>query len=137
MWKLKTKAIPVVIRALVMIKKDTQNFIDQIAGKPFLQEKQKIAFRSTAHMSILKSALKESRDAAISKSITPSKYFSHQIGSHGTLHLPVGSGKRLGRCCIKPAFRRATNNSNINNKNNNNNNNDSNNNSNNNSKIMI
>ena len=134
MWKLKTKAIPVVIGALVMIKKDTQNFIDQIAGKPFLQEKQKIAFRSTAHMLILKSAR---RDTAISKSITPSKYFSHQIGSHGTLHLPVVSGKRLGRCCIKPAFRRATNNSNANNKNNNNNNNDSNNNSNNNSKIMI
>ena len=29
MWKLKTKTIPVVIRALGMIKKGTQNFIDQ------------------------------------------------------------------------------------------------------------
>ena len=38
MWKLKTKIIPVVIGALDMIKKGTQKFIDQIPGKPFLQE---------------------------------------------------------------------------------------------------
>ena len=42
MWKLKTKIIPVVIGALDMIKKGTQKFIDQIPGKPFLQEMQKI-----------------------------------------------------------------------------------------------
>ena len=41
MWKLKTKIIPAVIGALGMIKKRTQNFIDQIAGKPSLQEMQK------------------------------------------------------------------------------------------------
>ena len=34
MWQLKKKIIPVVIRALGMIKKGTQNFIDQIPGKP-------------------------------------------------------------------------------------------------------
>ena len=34
MWKLKTKIIPVVIGTLGMIKKCTQNFIDQIFGKP-------------------------------------------------------------------------------------------------------
>ena len=42
MWKLKTKIIPVVIGALDMIKMGTQKFIDQIPGKPFLQEMQKI-----------------------------------------------------------------------------------------------
>ena len=35
-WKLKTKTIPVVIGALRVIKKNTQNFIDQISGKPSL-----------------------------------------------------------------------------------------------------
>ena len=38
MWKLKTKIIPVVIGALGIIKKGTQNFIDEIPGKPCLQE---------------------------------------------------------------------------------------------------
>ena len=38
MLKLKTKTIPVVIGALGMIKNSTQNFVDQIPGKPSLQE---------------------------------------------------------------------------------------------------
>ena len=50
MWKLKTKTIPVVIGALGMIKKGTQNFIDQIPGKPPLQEMQKIVLTCTAHI---------------------------------------------------------------------------------------
>ena len=50
MWKLKRKNIPVVIGALAMIKKGTQNFIDQIPGKPSLQELQKIVLTSTAHI---------------------------------------------------------------------------------------
>ena len=50
MCKLKTKTILVVIRALGMIKKGTQNFIDQIPGKPSLQELQKIVLTSTAHI---------------------------------------------------------------------------------------
>ena len=50
MWKLKTKIIPVVIGALGMIKKGTQNFIDQVPGKPSLQEMQKIVLTSTAHI---------------------------------------------------------------------------------------
>ena len=50
MWKLKTKTIPVVIEALGMIKKGTQNFIDQIPGKPSLQEMQKLVLTSTAHI---------------------------------------------------------------------------------------
>ena len=48
MWKFKTKTIPVVIGALGMIKKGTQNFIDQIPDKPSLQEMQKIVLTSTA-----------------------------------------------------------------------------------------
>ena len=36
MWKLKTKIIPEVIRALGMIKKGTQNAINQIPGMPSL-----------------------------------------------------------------------------------------------------
>ena len=53
MWKHKTKIIPVVIGALgmiTMIKKGTQNFIDQILGRPYLQEMQKIVLTSTAHI---------------------------------------------------------------------------------------
>ena len=50
MWKLKTKTIPVVIGALGMIKKGTQNFIDHIPGKPSLQETQKIVLSSAAHI---------------------------------------------------------------------------------------
>ena len=50
MWKLKTKIIPVVIGALGMIKKGTQNFIDQIPGKLSLQEMQKIVLTNTAHI---------------------------------------------------------------------------------------
>ena len=50
MWKLKTKTIPVAIGALGMIKKYAQNFIDQIPGKPSLQEMQKIVLTSTAHI---------------------------------------------------------------------------------------
>ena len=50
MWKLKTKIIPEVIRALGMIKKGAQNVINQIPGMPSLQEMQKIAFTSTAHI---------------------------------------------------------------------------------------
>ena len=50
MWKLKLKIIPVVIGALGMIKKGTQNFNDQISGKPSLQETQKIVLTSIAHI---------------------------------------------------------------------------------------
>ena len=50
MWKLKTKIIPEVIRALGMIKKGTQNVINQIPGTPSLQEMQKIVFTSTTHI---------------------------------------------------------------------------------------
>ena len=51
MCKLGTKIIPVVIVALGMIKKGTQYFIDQIPGKPSLQETQKIVLTSTDHRS--------------------------------------------------------------------------------------
>ena len=50
MWELKTKTIPVVIGALGMIKRDTQNFIEQIPGKSTLQEMQKIVLTNTAHI---------------------------------------------------------------------------------------
>ena len=47
--KAQDQAIPVVIRALGMIKKGTQNFIDQISGKPSLQEMQDITLTSITH----------------------------------------------------------------------------------------
>ena len=50
MWKLKTKIIPAVTGALGMIKKGTQNFIDQIPGKTSLQGILKIVLTSTAHI---------------------------------------------------------------------------------------
>ena len=50
MWKLKTKIISAVIGALRMIKKGTQNSIDQIPGKRSLPEMQKIVLTSTAQV---------------------------------------------------------------------------------------
>ena len=50
MWTLKTKTIPVVISALVMIKKGTQKYIDEIPGKPSIPEMQKIALTSTGRI---------------------------------------------------------------------------------------
>ena len=50
MWKLKTKIISAVIGALRMIKKGTQNSIDQIPGKRSLPEMQKIVLTSTAQI---------------------------------------------------------------------------------------
>ena len=50
MWHLKTKTLPVVVGALGLIKKGTQDFLDQIPGKPSLQEVQKIVQNSTAHI---------------------------------------------------------------------------------------
>ena len=50
MWKLNTKTISVLIAALGMIKKGAQNFIDQITGKPSVQEMQKQVLTSTAQI---------------------------------------------------------------------------------------
>ena len=50
MWKLKTKVIPEVIGALGMIKNGKKKFIDEIPGKPSLQEMQKIVLTSTSHI---------------------------------------------------------------------------------------
>ena len=49
-WKLKTKIIPMVTEALGMIKKGTQNFFDQMSGKPSIQEMQKIVLTGSAHI---------------------------------------------------------------------------------------
>ena len=46
MWKFRTKTIPGVTGSLGMVKKGTQNFIDQIPGKPSLQKIQKIVLTS-------------------------------------------------------------------------------------------
>ena len=50
MWNLNTKAIPFVVGALGMIKKGTQNFINQVTDKPSLQEMQKIVLTTTDHI---------------------------------------------------------------------------------------
>ena len=50
LWKCKTKIILVVIGALGMIKKGTQNFIVQIPGNHSLQEMQKNVLTSTVHI---------------------------------------------------------------------------------------
>jgi len=50
MWHLKTTVIPVVIGALGMIKRKSEDHIKQIPGNPCLQELQKIALNGTAHL---------------------------------------------------------------------------------------
>ena len=47
MWKLKTKTIPLVIGTLGMIKKGTQNSINQIPGKPSLKECKKLYLQAS------------------------------------------------------------------------------------------
>ena len=50
MWHLKTTTVPVVVGALGIIKKGTQQFLDKIPGNPSLSEIQKIVLNSTAHI---------------------------------------------------------------------------------------
>ena len=50
MWHLKTAVIPVVIGALGMIKRKSEDHIKQIPGNPCLQELQKIVLNGTAHL---------------------------------------------------------------------------------------
>ena len=48
MWKMKTKAIPVIVGALGMVIKGTQKYINEIPGNLPLPEIQKITLNSTA-----------------------------------------------------------------------------------------
>ena len=50
MWNLKTCTVPVVVGALGLIRKGTEEFISKIPGEPNLQEVQKIVLTSTAHI---------------------------------------------------------------------------------------
>ena len=50
MWKLKTTVVPVIVGALGMIKKGTQNHLEKIPGNHSLREIQKIVLTSTAHI---------------------------------------------------------------------------------------
>ena len=50
MWEMKTKTRPVIVRALGMIKKGTQKYINEIPGNLSLAEIQKIVFNSTANI---------------------------------------------------------------------------------------
>ena len=50
MWKMKTKTIPVIVRAFVMIKKGAQKYVNEIRGNLSLDEIQKIVLHSTAHI---------------------------------------------------------------------------------------
>ena len=50
MWKMKRKTISVIVVALGMIKKGTQKYANEISGKLFLAEIQKIVLNSTSHV---------------------------------------------------------------------------------------
>ena len=50
MWKLKVKTIHVVVGALGLVKKGTEELINMIPGNSFLREVQKIVLTSTAHV---------------------------------------------------------------------------------------
>ena len=55
MWHLRARSIPVVIGALGLVKRGTEDFLDEIPGNPSLREIQKIVLSGTAH--VLKKAL--------------------------------------------------------------------------------
>ena len=50
MWTMKTKTIPVIVGALGMIKTGTQKYVNEIPGKLYFAEIQKIVLNSTAHI---------------------------------------------------------------------------------------
>eukprot|EP00795_Rhopilema_esculentum_P008488 gene8488-14486_t len=50
MWKVKATTVPVIVGALGMIKKGTENHISKIPGEPSLKEIQKIVLTGTAHV---------------------------------------------------------------------------------------
>ena len=50
MSKMKTKTIPVIVMALGMIKKGTQNYVNEIPGIFSLSEIQKIVVKCTTHI---------------------------------------------------------------------------------------
>jgi len=50
MWKLKTRAIPVIIGATGIISKSFRKFINDILGKHGMKELQKTAILGTAHI---------------------------------------------------------------------------------------
>ena len=50
MWHLKATVIPVVVGALGMIKKKTEDHIKRIPGNHSLQELQKIVLNGTVHL---------------------------------------------------------------------------------------
>ena len=50
MWHLKPTLIPVVMGALGTVKKGTNEYSQQIPGKPSLIKTQKISLKSTAHI---------------------------------------------------------------------------------------
>ena len=55
MWHPRARTISVVIGALALVKKGTEDFLDKIPGNPFLREIQKIVLSDTAH--VLRKAL--------------------------------------------------------------------------------
>ena len=55
MWQLKPTLIPVVVGALGIVQKGTNQYLQQIPGKPSLTEIQKIVLTSTTH--VLRKAL--------------------------------------------------------------------------------
>ena len=50
MWKLKVKTIPLVVGALGLVTKGTEELINIIPGNPSLREVKKIVLTSTAHV---------------------------------------------------------------------------------------
>ena len=50
MWHLKAIVMPVVVGALGMTKKTTEDHIKRIPGKPCLQELQKVVLNGMAHL---------------------------------------------------------------------------------------
>ena len=55
MWHMKVKTIPVIVSALGVIKKGTEDYLNGIPCSPSLREVQKIVITSTAH--VLRKAL--------------------------------------------------------------------------------
>ena len=50
MWNVKTKVIPVIIRAIGTISKSFRKYVSNITGKHEVKERQKTAILGTAHI---------------------------------------------------------------------------------------
>ena len=86
MWQLKTSVIPIVVGALVLVKRGTAKHLKKILGKQNLAEMQKILLTSTEH---------------IKKSVINISYNTKDQRKMKTQNLKKKKKKNIPRSCFR------------------------------------